>query len=115
MKRREEVEAGQGSTALDILQGDKLSSFGMRFDPVQGGGAQRLHMIRESFIREMTRLAITHQAINLSQGFPDFDPPRAAIEAAHNALESGGNQYTITWEHSRSARPLPLKWRNGTT
>jgi len=69
----------------------------MRFDPVQGGGAQRLHMIRESFIREMTRLAITHQAINLSQGFPDFDPPRAAIEAAHNALESGGNQYTITW------------------
>ncbi|MCK9226400.1 MAG: aminotransferase class I/II-fold pyridoxal phosphate-dependent enzyme [Syntrophorhabdaceae bacterium] len=97
MKRREEVEAGQGSTALDILQGDKLSSFGMRFDPVQGGGAQRLHMIRESFIREMTRLAITHQAINLSQGFPDFDPPRAAIEAAHNALESGGNQYTITW------------------
>ena len=69
----------------------------MRFDPVQGGGAQRLHMIRESFIREMTRLAITHNAINLSQGFPDFDPPREAIEAAHAALESGGNQYTITW------------------
>ncbi len=69
----------------------------MRFDPVQGGGAQRLHMIRESFIREMTRLAITHNAINLSQGFPDFDPPREAIEAAQQALESGGNQYTITW------------------
>jgi len=59
--------------------------------------AQRLTRIRESFIREMTRLAITHDAINLSQGFPDFDPPREVIEAAHRALDSGANQYTITW------------------
>lgn len=59
--------------------------------------AQRLTRIRESFIREMTRLAITHDAINLSQGFPDFDPPREVIEAAHHALDSGANQYTITW------------------
>jgi aminotransferase len=59
--------------------------------------SQRLSGLRESFIREMTRLAITHKAINLSQGFPDFDPPREVIEAAHRALDSGGNQYTITW------------------
>ncbi|MBM4422238.1 MAG: aminotransferase class I/II-fold pyridoxal phosphate-dependent enzyme [Chloroflexi bacterium] len=59
--------------------------------------AQRLNGLRESFIREMTRLALTHQAINLSQGFPDFDPPREVIDAAHRALDSGGNQYTITW------------------
>jgi aspartate/methionine/tyrosine aminotransferase len=97
MKRREELEARQDGRMLDVLEREKISSFGIRFDPVQGGGAQRLHMIRESFIREMTRLAITHNAINLSQGFPDFDPPREAIEAAHAALESGGNQYTITW------------------
>ena len=45
----------------------------------------------------MTRLAITHNAINLSQGFPDFDPPREVIDAAHRALDSGSNQYTITW------------------
>jgi aspartate/methionine/tyrosine aminotransferase len=96
MKRQEEMKA-QDTRVLDILEGGKVSPFGMRFDPVQGGGAQRLHMIRESFIREMTRLAITHNAINLSQGFPDFDPPREAIEAAQQALESGGNQYTITW------------------
>jgi aspartate/methionine/tyrosine aminotransferase len=44
-----------------------------------------LTMMREAFIREMTRLAITHKAINLSQGFPDFDPPREVIEAAHRA------------------------------
>lgn len=59
--------------------------------------AQRLAGMRESFIREMTRLAITHQAINLSQGFPDFDPPRPVLDAAHAALESGMNQYGITW------------------
>ncbi len=97
MKRLEEKKARQDARVLDILEGEVSSPFGARFDPVQGGGARRLHMIRESFIREMTRLAITHNAINLSQGFPDYDPPRAAIEAAHEALESGGNQYTITW------------------
>ncbi len=59
--------------------------------------AQRLGNMRESFIREMTRLAMTHQAINLSQGFPDFDPPREVIDAAHRALDSGMNQYGITW------------------
>lgn len=97
MKRPDEQEARQDTRIMDILESAKGSPFGERFDPVRGGGAQRLHMIRESFIREMTRLAITHSAINLSQGFPDFDPPREAIEAAHQALESGGNQYTITW------------------
>ncbi len=59
--------------------------------------AQRLNTVRESFIREMTRLAIAHQAINLSQGFPDFDPPQTVLEAAHHALDEGLNQYTITW------------------
>lgn len=59
--------------------------------------AQRLNTVRESFIREMTRLAITYQAINLSQGFPDFDPPQEVIDAAHRALDEGANQYTITW------------------
>ena len=56
-----------------------------------------------SFIREMTRLAITHNAINLSQGFPDFDPPREVIDAAHRALDSGSNQYTIALGDTASA------------
>jgi len=59
--------------------------------------ARRLTHLRESFIREMTRLAIAHQAINLSQCFPDFDPPREVIDAAHAALDAGANQYGITW------------------
>jgi len=59
--------------------------------------AQRFHNIRESVIREMTRLAIKHDAINLSQGFPDFDPPAEVLQAAIEAIQGGLNQYTVTW------------------
>jgi len=43
--------------------------------------ATRLAQFTESVIREMTRLANRHGALNLAQGFPDFDPPPALIEA----------------------------------
>ena len=59
--------------------------------------AHRFDDIRESVIREMTRLAIQHDAINLSQGFPDFGPPESVIQAATEAIQGGLNQYTITW------------------
>lgn len=59
--------------------------------------AQRLNQFRESVIRDMTRLALKHDAINLSQGFPDFDTPQPVKEAAVQAIESGLNQYAITW------------------
>ena len=59
--------------------------------------ARRFDHIRESVIREMTRLAIKHDAINLSQGFPDFDPPPEVVQAAVAAIQNGLNQYTITW------------------
>lgn len=48
-------------------------------------------------IREMTRLAMEHEAINLSQGFPDFDPPEAIVKAAVEAIRGEANQYTVTW------------------
>lgn len=51
----------------------------------------------ESVIRDMTRIAIQYGAINLSQGYPDFDPPQAVVQAAVDAITSGINQYTITW------------------
>lgn len=60
-------------------------------------GAQRLSGLNESIIREMTRLAIQQEAINLSQGFPDFDPPQQVVAAAMGALQGGYNQYSITW------------------
>jgi aspartate/methionine/tyrosine aminotransferase len=51
----------------------------------------------ESVIREMTRLAIKHSAVNLSQGFPDFPAPEEIKEAARQAISADINQYAITW------------------
>jgi aspartate/methionine/tyrosine aminotransferase len=51
----------------------------------------------ESVIREMTRLAQIHGAVNLAQGFPDFEAPREIKEAACQAIMGDINQYAITW------------------
>ena len=51
----------------------------------------------ESVIREMTRLAIRHGAVNLAQGFPDFPAPVDLKKAAIEAIEADHNQYSITW------------------
>lgn len=51
----------------------------------------------ESVIREMTRLAIEHDAVNLAQGFPDFACPPELKQAACAAIEADINQYAITW------------------
>jgi aminotransferase len=51
----------------------------------------------ESVIREMTRLAMRHDAVNLAQGFPDFACPPELKEAACAAIERDINQYAITW------------------
>ncbi len=59
--------------------------------------ARRVTQFRESVIRDMTRLAIQHNAVNLSQGFPDFGTERVIVEAAATAVHNNLNQYTITW------------------
>jgi aminotransferase len=59
--------------------------------------AKRLNNFTESVIREMTRVANKYGAINLSQGFPDFDPPPELIAAAKLALDKGFHQYAVTW------------------
>jgi aspartate/methionine/tyrosine aminotransferase len=51
----------------------------------------------ESVIREMTRLALEHGAVNLSQGYPDFPAPQVLKQAASDALFADVNQYAITW------------------
>ena len=51
----------------------------------------------ESVIREMTRLALQHGAVNLSQGFPDFPAPAEIKRAAQDAIAADINQYAITW------------------
>ncbi len=64
--------------------------------------ARRTENIVESVIREMTRLAAQHNAVNLAQGFPDFPAPEAIKQAAAEAIAADVNQYAITW----GAKPL---------
>jgi len=59
--------------------------------------SHRVSRFSESVIRHMTRLANAHGAINLSQGFPDFDPPEALKRAAEHAGRHGPHQYAVTW------------------
>lgn len=59
--------------------------------------SQRTSSFGESVIRGMTRLANQCGAINLSQGFPDFDPPEPVLRAAERAARDGPHQYALTW------------------
>ena len=71
--------------------------------------AKILSNFTESIIREMTRVANTHGAVNLSQGFPDFDPPAELVAAAKTAMDEGYNQYAITWGSPRFREALARK------
>jgi aspartate/methionine/tyrosine aminotransferase len=57
----------------------------------------RVEHFTESVIREMTRQAMLHGAVNLAQGFPDFPAPAEIKQAAQDAVASDINQYAITW------------------
>lgn len=59
--------------------------------------SERTRHFTESIIRRMTRVANSCDAINLSQGFPDFDPPEPLIIAAERAARNGPHQYAVTW------------------
>jgi aspartate/methionine/tyrosine aminotransferase len=72
--------------------------------------ATRTTQFKESQIRDMTRLAMAHNAINLSQGFPDFDPPQVIVEAAVEAIRGSANQYTVTWGYPALRNALALHY-----
>jgi aminotransferase len=57
----------------------------------------RSRTFTESVIREMTRVARQHGAINLAQGFPDFPMPAPMKDAACAAIHGDVNQYAVTW------------------
>ncbi len=59
--------------------------------------SDRTQRVNESVIREMTRLAMEHKAVNLAQGFPDFPAPEILKNAAREAITADINQYAITW------------------
>jgi len=74
--------------------------------------ADRLTFFTESVIREMTRVANRYGAINLSQGFPDADPPLEVLAAGRRAMEQGPHQYAITWGAPRFRKALVEKQRH---
>ena len=59
--------------------------------------SRRTERFTDSVIRRMTRISAQHDAINLSQGFPDFDPPRAVLDRLAEVAYTGPHQYAITW------------------
>lgn len=77
--------------------------------------AARVGFFTESVIREMTRLNNLYGGVNLAQGFPDFPPPAALVEAAARALQDGYHQYAITWGSPRLRAAIAEKfaWYNG--
>jgi len=65
----------------------------------------------ESVIREMTRLAAQHQAVNLAQGFPDFPAPQILKDAAREAIAADINQYAITWGSKTFRDAIAAKYK----
>ena len=71
--------------------------------------ASRLQVFTESVIRGMSRLATRHGAINLAQGFPDFDPPEPLLAALERATRGPFHQYAVTWGAPRFREALARK------
>jgi aspartate/methionine/tyrosine aminotransferase len=69
----------------------------------------RVGSFTESVIREMTRLAMAHDAVNLAQGFPDFPCPPELKAAAKAAIDADVNQYAITWGAKRFRDAIAAK------
>lgn len=59
--------------------------------------SKRTETFTDSVIRRMTRIANQYDAINLSQGFPDFDPPKEILSRLEQVAHEDFNQYAITW------------------
>ncbi len=77
--------------------------------------SRKANLFTESVIREMTREALKHGAVNLSQGFPDFSAPEDIKRVAMEAIAKDINQYAITWgaRDFREAIARKTKWYLG--
>jgi aspartate/methionine/tyrosine aminotransferase len=73
--------------------------------------SDKVEHFTESVIREMTRQAMLHGAVNLAQGFPDFSAPADIKRAAQEAVAADVNQYAITWgaKNLRNAIALQMQ------
>ena len=73
--------------------------------------SKRTETFTDSVIRRMTRVCLKCGAVNLSQGFPDFAPPRALTDALAKAAADGPHQYAVTWGAQNFREALAEKQR----
>jgi len=59
--------------------------------------SERTANFTDSVIRRMTRVSLKYNAVNLSQGFPDFEPPKEILDRLAEIAHTGPHQYSITW------------------
>ncbi len=71
--------------------------------------ASRLNVFSESVIRGTSRISDQYGAINLAQGFPDFDPPEVMLQALERAARGPFHQYAMTWGAPRFREALARK------
>lgn len=76
--------------------------------------SRKAQQFTESVIREMTRLALEYNAVNLAQGFPDFAAPQEVKEAAVRAIRADINQYAITWGAREFRQAVAERFRDDT-
>ena len=71
--------------------------------------SHRVSRFTDSVIRRMTRISDAHGAINLSQGFPDFDPPKPLMDALAKVAYQGPHQYAVTYGAPNLCQALARK------
>ncbi len=71
--------------------------------------SHRMTGFTDSVIRRMTRVSMEFGAINLSQGFPDFDPPKPILDRLAEVAAQGPHQYSVTWGASTDGEALAAK------
>ena len=71
--------------------------------------SHRVSRFTDSVIRRMTRISDAHGAINLSQGFPDFDPPKPLMDALARVAYQGPHQYAVTYGAPNLCQALARK------
>ena len=71
--------------------------------------SNRTNTFTDSVIRRMTRVSLQYNAINLSQGFPDFEPPKAILDRLAEVAHEDFHQYAITWGAQNFREALAAK------
>jgi aminotransferase len=71
----------------------------------------RVQGFTESVIREMTRVVMEHDGVNLAQGMPNWAPPPEVVAAAHAAIDGDFHQYAVTWGAPSLRRAIADKYR----